>query len=144
MIGFVFFPSKTTPRTWTRSHPSDKDPSPGAPSVRGDPGERSQDGAPSFVRELRWTTRRCVVVSQEPGDIIARMFRCIACWMIVCTGTVYGAVKHVPIRSGVVLKPGEAYTAQVESAKLVEIGWTAVQAKRCTMDCVQMTLMSGT
>jgi hypothetical protein len=64
--------------------------------------------------------------------------------MIVCTGTVYGAVKHVPIRSGVVLKPGEAYTAQVESAKLVEIGWTAVQAKRCTMDCMQMTLMSGT
>jgi hypothetical protein len=64
--------------------------------------------------------------------------------MIVCPGTVNGAVKHVPIRLGVVLKPGEAYTAQVESAKPMEIGWTAVQLKRCTMDCVQMTLMSGT
>ena len=63
--------------------------------------------------------------------------------MFVCTGTVYGAVKHIPIRSDVVLKPGEAYTAEVESAKIVEIGWTAVQAKRCTMDCVQMTLTSG-
>jgi hypothetical protein len=64
--------------------------------------------------------------------------------MIVCTGTVYGAVKHLPVRSGVVLKPGEAYTARVESAKPVEIGWTAVQAKRCATDCVQMTVMSGT
>jgi len=63
--------------------------------------------------------------------------------MIVCTGTVYAAVKHIPVRSGVVLKPGVAYTAEVESTKPVEIGWTAVQAKRCTMDCVQMTLMSG-
>ncbi len=72
------------------------------------------------------------------------MRRSILCLTIICTGTVYGAVKHVPIRSGVVLKPGEAYTAQVESVKPVEIGWTAVQAKRCTMDCVQMTLMSGT
>jgi hypothetical protein len=70
--------------------------------------------------------------------------RSIACLVIVCTGTAYGAVQHVPIRSGVVLKPGAAYTAQVESAKPVEIGWTAVQAKRCSMDCVQMTLMSGT
>jgi hypothetical protein len=83
----------------------------------------------------------------ESRVIIARMFRMFrwtACLIIVCTGTVHGAVKHVPIRSGVVLKPGEAYTAEVKSAKPVEIGWTAVQAKRCTMDCVQMTLMSGT
>ena len=72
------------------------------------------------------------------------MIRSVLCLTILCTGTVYGAVKHVPIRSGVVLKPGEAYTAQVESAKPVEIEWTAVQAKKCTMDCVQMTLMSGT
>ena len=65
----------------------------------------------------------------------------IFCLLMLCTGTAYGAVKRVPIRSGVVLKPGEAYTAQVESAKPVEIGWTAVQAKPCTMDCIQMTLV---
>jgi hypothetical protein len=69
------------------------------------------------------------------------MIRPILCLMIVCTGTVYGAVKQIPIRSGVVLKPGEAYTARVESNKQVEIGWTATQAKPCTMDCIQMTLV---
>lgn len=72
------------------------------------------------------------------------MFRSILVVVILCTGTVYGAVRHVPIRSGVVLKPGETYTAHVESAKPVEIGWTAVQPKPCTMDCVQMTLLSPT
>jgi hypothetical protein len=80
----------------------------------------------------------------ESEDIIASMIRSIVCLMIVCTGTVYGAVKHLPVRSGVVLKPGEAYTAQVASTKIVEIGWTAVQAKRCSVDCVQMTVLSGT
>jgi len=72
------------------------------------------------------------------------MFRWITCLIILCTGTVHGAVKHIPIRSGVVLKPGEAYTAQVESTKPVEIGWTAVQAKPCTMDCIRLTLVSDT
>ena len=42
--------------------------------------------------------------------------RSIACLVIVCTGTAYGAVQHVPIRSGVVLKPGAACTAHDESA----------------------------
>lgn len=72
------------------------------------------------------------------------MNRLIACWMILCAGTVYGAVKNLPIRSGVVLKPGEAYTAQVAADKQVEIGWEPVEPKRCAMDCVQMTVMSGT
>jgi hypothetical protein len=61
--------------------------------------------------------------------------------MILASNTAYGTVKHVPIRSGVVLKPGEVYTATVESTKPVEIAWTAVQAKPCTMDCIQMTLV---
>ncbi len=61
--------------------------------------------------------------------------------MIVCTVGAFGAVKNLPIRSGVVLKPGEAYTARVESAKEVEIGWTAVQAKPCATDCIQMTVV---
>ncbi len=69
------------------------------------------------------------------------MFRSILCLMILCASTAYGAVKQVPIRSGVVLKPGEAYTAQVESAKEVEIGWTAAQAKPCATDCIQMTVV---
>src|ERR1700690_3527203 len=71
------------------------------------------------------------------------MSRWIACLMILCSGTVYGAVKQIPIRSGLVLNPGEAYTAQVESAKEVEIGWTTpAQAKPCATDCIKMTLVS--
>lgn len=69
------------------------------------------------------------------------MIRRLLCLMIVCAGSAYGAVKQIPIRSEIVLKPGEAYTARVESDKIVEIGWTAVQAKPCTMDCIQMTLV---
>lgn len=55
----------------------------------------------------------------------------------VCTA--YGAVRHVPIKSGVVLKPGESYTAQIEAEKPVEVGWTAVQPKPCTTNCVEAT-----
>ena len=80
---------------------------------------------------------------ERPGwnaGIICGMIRSILCLIIVGAGTAYGAVKQIPIRSGVVLKPGEAYTAQVESAKPVEIGWAPVQAQPCTMECIQMTL----
>jgi hypothetical protein len=85
-------------------------------------------------RDFRWRL-------DGSAHIICGMIRPILCLMILCTGIAYGAVKQIPIRSGVVLKPGEAYTAQVESTKLVEIGWTAVQAKPCTMDCIRMTLL---
>jgi hypothetical protein len=75
------------------------------------------------------------------------MFRDKSVWiaslMIVCTGSVYGAVKHVPIRSGVVLKPGETYTAHLESQKPVEIGWIGAQGMHCATDCIQMTVVSG-
>jgi len=72
------------------------------------------------------------------------MLRPILCLLVLCTGPVYGAVKHIPIRSGVELKPGETYTAQIESTRPVEIAWTAVQAKACTTDCIQMTLIGST
>ena len=61
---------------------------------------------------------------------------------LICAGPAYGTVKIVPIRSGVVLKPGETYTATVVSTKPVEIGWTPVEPKKCPTDCVQMRLMS--
>ncbi|MGA9585192.1 MAG: hypothetical protein WBQ95_07680 [Terracidiphilus sp.] len=78
----------------------------------------------------------------EAEAIIAVMIRSILCLTILCTGTAYGAVKQIPIKSSVVLKPGETYTATVVSTKPVEIGWTPVQATPCTMDCIQMTLES--
>jgi hypothetical protein len=71
------------------------------------------------------------------------MFRRVVCLLIAFVGTAHATVRHVPIRSGVLLKPGEAYTAEVESSSPVEIGWTAVQATACTMDCIRMTLVSN-
>lgn len=63
----------------------------------------------------------------------------IVCLLILAAGVAHATVRHVPIKSGVVLKPGEAYTAQIESTKPVEIGWKAVQAKPCATNCVEAT-----
>ena len=63
--------------------------------------------------------------------------------LILGVGMAHATVRHVPIKSGVVLKPGEVYRAQVETAKPVEIGWSAVQKKPCTMNCVEATQVGG-
>lgn len=63
--------------------------------------------------------------------------------LILGVGVANATVRHVPIKSGVVLKPGEAYTAQLASTTPVEIAWTAVQARPCSMDCIRMTLVSN-
>jgi hypothetical protein len=55
----------------------------------------------------------------------------------------HAAVVHVPIATRVNLKPGEALPITLETTEPTEIGWEAVQAKRCTMNCVQATEMSG-
>ena len=58
-------------------------------------------------------------------------------------GASYGEVVHVPIKSGVVLKPGQSYTATVDTAKPAEIGWLAVQAKQCSTNCIQASDLTG-
>ncbi len=63
--------------------------------------------------------------------------------LVVWAAVGHAAVTHIPIKSGVVLKPGEAYTITVPATEPAEIGWLAVQAKRCTMNCVQATELSG-
>lgn len=62
---------------------------------------------------------------------------------LLCAGAADGAVVHVPIKSGLVLKPGQASIITVEAAEPTEIGWLAVQAKPCATDCVQATELSG-
>jgi len=62
--------------------------------------------------------------------------------LLISVGTAHGAVKHVPIKSGLVLKPGEAYTVHVEAQKPTEIGWKAVQAKPCATNCIEATEVS--
>lgn len=59
--------------------------------------------------------------------------------LVLLTGTSHAAVTHVPIKSGVALAPGQAYTVNLETGKPMEIGWTAVQAKECKTNCVQAT-----
>lgn len=52
-------------------------------------------------------------------------------------------MKHVPIKSSKLLKPGEAYVFQIDTSEPVEIGWRAVQSKPCPTNCVQVTELSG-
>jgi hypothetical protein len=58
-------------------------------------------------------------------------------------GAAHAAVVHLPLKSNLVLKPGEAYTVSVDATEPLEIGWQAVQAKRCATDCVQATDVTG-
>jgi hypothetical protein len=57
--------------------------------------------------------------------------------LVLAVGAAQATVRHVPVKSGVVLKPGEVYTARLDSANEVEVGWSAVQAKECSMNCVE-------
>ena len=69
------------------------------------------------------------------------------CWtlpvLVLWTATAHAAVMHVPIKSGLALKPGESYTITIDATEPTEIGWQAVQAKRCTTNCVQATDLTG-
>jgi hypothetical protein len=58
-------------------------------------------------------------------------------------GAAHAAVVHVPLKSGLVLKPGEVYAVSVDATEPLEIGWQAVQAKPCTTNCVQATDVTG-
>jgi hypothetical protein len=74
-----------------------------------------------------------------PAFVIGGLSALLAFW--AATGE--AAVVHVPIKSNLALKPGEAYTVTVPAAEPTEIGWKTVQAKPCTTNCVQATDMTG-
>jgi hypothetical protein len=63
--------------------------------------------------------------------------------VLLWAGVAHAAVVHVPIKSGLALKPGEAYTITVDATEQTEIGWRAVQERRCTTNCVQATDVTG-
>lgn len=50
---------------------------------------------------------------------------------------------HVPIKSSLVLKSDETYTIALAATEPAEIGWQAVQAKRCATNCIQATDVTG-
>lgn len=70
------------------------------------------------------------------------MIRKTLCFLTIGLGVAHAAVRHVPVKSGVVLKPGETYTAEVQSTKPVEIAWEPVQPNPCAAACIQMTLLN--
>ena len=53
------------------------------------------------------------------------------------------AVEHVPVKSNIVLTPGDAYTVSVAATTPQEIGWAMVQPTPCTTPCVQATDITG-
>ena len=62
--------------------------------------------------------------------------------LVLGVGVAHATVRHVPVKSGVVLKPGEVYSARIDSAKQVEIGWSTIRAaKKCwkNENCVEAT-----
>ena len=72
------------------------------------------------------------------------MRRSVLLFLVFWASVAHAAVTHIPIKSGVVLKPGEAQTITLQANEPVEIGWLAVQAQRCTTNCVEATdLTSG-
>jgi hypothetical protein len=60
-------------------------------------------------------------------------------FLLLLAVTASAAVRHLPIKSGVELKPGETYTAQIEASEPVELGWTVVQTKPCATNCIEAT-----
>lgn len=58
-------------------------------------------------------------------------------------GLAHSEVARLAIRSGLVLKPNQAYTVTIEANSPTEIGWEAVQVKRCSANCVQATELIG-
>ena len=69
--------------------------------------------------------------------------RILAAVFVLWSSAAHAAVVHVPIKSGVVLNPGEAYIATIDASEPTEIGWKAVQPTRCTTNCVQATDVTG-
>ena len=57
--------------------------------------------------------------------------------LLLWPGVAHAEVSHVAIESNVELKPGDSKTITVESPTPVELGWEAIQAKPCTMNCVE-------
>ena len=66
----------------------------------------------------------------------------VLAWLFLA-GASYAAVNHVPVKSGLALAPGQSYTVRISADKPQEIGWTAVQAKPCTTNCVEATDLNG-
>lgn len=69
--------------------------------------------------------------------------RFLAAVVVFWAGAVEAAVVRVPIKSNLVLKPGESYTVTIAATTPTEVGWQAVQAKQCTTKCVQATDVTG-
>ena len=55
----------------------------------------------------------------------------------------HAAIEKMPIKSNVELNPGQVELITIDSNEEMEVGWDAVQEKKCTMHCVEATDKSG-
>ena len=68
---------------------------------------------------------------------------CVAFILLILALTVaHATVERLPIKSTLLLKPGENYRVELDSTEPVEIGWT-VQGKACASNCIQAEEMNA-
>ncbi len=82
------------------------------------------------------------MLTLDNNEFVGRLFILVGMRVLIvlgCIGIASAKVTHVPIKSGAVLKPNEAYTLKLDASEPTEIGWLAVQPKPCTTNCVQVT-----
>lgn len=60
----------------------------------------------------------------------------LSIWLVLAS-LAHGEVRHVAIKSGLVLQPNQSYNVTIDASERTEIGWNAVQPKRCSTNCVQ-------
>jgi hypothetical protein len=65
--------------------------------------------------------------------------RLIPFLMLALVPTAPAAVRHIPIKPGLTLQPGQVYTAEVEASAPAEIGWTTAPSTPCATDCIEVT-----
>jgi hypothetical protein len=57
---------------------------------------------------------------------------------VFLTAACQAAVVNVPLKSGLVLNPGQTYTLTIDATTRTEIGWNPIQPRRCPTNCIQM------
>ncbi|HEY1578039.1 MAG TPA: hypothetical protein VGF82_13295 [Terracidiphilus sp.] len=80
-------------------------------------------------------------LAESGSRYTAAVIRNIVLFLVIASGVAHATVRHVPIKSGAALKPGEVYTARLNSTDPVEIGWTAVHP--CKTNCIEATQVVG-
>jgi hypothetical protein len=58
---------------------------------------------------------------------------------LLLAGAARATVRREPVNARLTLAPGQAETITIETREPVEVGWEAVQLRKCETDCVRAT-----